>query len=47
MVMIAKNFIKQQPSETFIFTHKTYLFIETTVKTVHIALVQWYYMLWG
>ena len=47
MVIVAKDFIKQQPSKTFILTHKTYLFIKTTVKTVHNALVQWYYLLSG
>ena len=47
MVIIAKNFMKQQLSQTFILTHKTYLIIKTTIKTVHNALDQWYYMLWG
>ena len=47
MVIVAKDFIKQQPSKTFILTHKTYLFIKTTVKNVHTALVQWYYLLSG
>ena len=28
-------------------THKTYLFNKTTIKTVHNALVQWYYMPWS
>ena len=47
MVIVAKDLIKQQPSKTFILTDKTYLFIKTTVKTVHNALVQWYYLLSG
>ena len=47
MVIIAKNFIKQQLSQTFFLTHKTYLFIETTVKTVPNALVQCYNMRLG
>ena len=47
MVIVAKDFIKQQPSKTFILTHKTYLFIKTTIKTVPNALVQCYYMRLG
>ena len=44
MVIVAKDFIKQQTSKTFILTHKTYLIIKTAVKTEPNALVQCYYM---
>ena len=39
MVIIAKDFIKQQLSQTFILTHKTNLFIKTAVKTEQNELV--------